>query len=201
MRLFYSEEFLGWKSEEWPAYLYYSVLTFFFVAFSTLGARQYKPSLRSYLPAGTILLLSFVMTPLLIILFFAAGRATMLPIPYGVNQMPDSGCCSQAFVFPQNRVPELLSLYESKTWGNIDSITESYANNNTEVRWALTPSIMQHVGRQSSKAEKGSSGRPSRFKSKSEMRGSERLWSFAFEMNDADRLRIEHDRVKEMYDY
>lgn len=120
----------------------------------------------------------------------------MLPIPPGVNQMSNFGCCSQAFVFPRSRIPDLIILYESKDEGYVDSITEEYANLNQEVRWAITPSIVQHVGRQSSKAQKGSSGRPSRYKTKSEMKGAERLWNFAFERNDAHTLRAEHDKAK-----
>ncbi|KAJ5994593.1 hypothetical protein N7451_010317 [Penicillium sp. IBT 35674x] len=197
LRLFYSEEFLGWNSEEWPIYLFYSILTVLLVTFLALSARQYKPTLRSHLPNDTILLLAFICTPLLIGLFFAAGRATMLPVPQGVNQMPNFGCCSQAFVFPRSRIPDLLDLYQSKDEGYVDSITEEYANLNQEVRWAITPSIMQHVGRQSSKAQKGSSARPSRYKIKGEMKGAERLWNFAFERNDAHTLRLEHDKAKE----
>ena len=113
--------------------------------------------------------------------------------------MPDSGCCSQAFVFPQSRVPQLLDIYHSHAEGNIDSITEAYANEYGEVRWAITPSIMQHAGRRSSKVAKGTSERGSRFKSKGEMKGSEMLWNFEFELKDADMVREDHDRVKEMY--
>ncbi|KAJ5116946.1 hypothetical protein N7456_001294 [Penicillium angulare] len=199
LRLFYSEEFLGWKSEEWPIYLYYSVLIFSFVLFTCLGIRQYNP--QSAITGGSIVLFSFIITPLLIILFFATGRVTVFPVPHGVHRMPDSGCCSQAFVFPQSRVPELLDLYHSQQAGYIDSITELYANNNNEIRWALTPSIMQHVGSQSTKDETGNLGRPSRFKSKDEMKGTERLWNFAFETNDVDRLREEHENAKEIYGY
>ncbi|KAJ5914961.1 hypothetical protein N7504_003844 [Penicillium tannophilum] len=197
LRLFYSEEFLGWNSEEWPIYLFYSILAVLLVIFSALSARQYKSSLRAHLSNNTILLLAFMCTPLLIGLFFAAGRATMLPIPQGVHQMPNFGCFSQAFVFPRSRIPDLMDLYQSKDEGYVDSITEEYANLNQEVRWAITPSIMQHVGRQSSKAQKGSSARPSRYKTKSEMKGAERLWNFAFEKNDAHTLREEHDKAKE----
>ncbi|KAJ5670949.1 hypothetical protein N7507_000076 [Penicillium longicatenatum] len=197
LRLFYSEEFLGWNSEDWPIYLLYSALAVLLVTFSALGARQYQPSLRTHLTNATIFLLACICTPLLIGLFFAAGRATMLPIPQGVNQMPNFGCCSQALVFPQSRISDLIDLYQSKDEGHVDSITEEYADLNREVRWAITPSIMQHVGRQSSKAQKGSSGRPSRYKTKGEMKGAERLWNFAFESNDAGLLRVEHNNAKE----
>ena len=102
-------------------------------------------------------------------------------------------------MFPQSRVPQLLDIYHSHAEGNIDSITEAYANEYGEVRWAITPSIMQHAGRRSSKVAKGTSERGSRFKSKGEMKGSEKLWNFEFELKDADMLREDHDRVKEMY--
>lgn len=81
MRLFYTEEFLGWNSEDWSGYLFYSVLAVCFISCILLGTRQYQPNIRPYLPNGTIFLFGFICTPLLIGLFFAGGRVTMLPIP------------------------------------------------------------------------------------------------------------------------
>lgn len=63
-------------------------------------------------------------------------------------------------------------------------LTEDFANEHHEIRWAITPSIMQHVGRLSSNEaanqpnQKGSIGD---------------LWNFGFELNDAKALRWEHD--------
>ncbi|KAL2011798.1 hypothetical protein VTN00DRAFT_4516 [Thermoascus crustaceus] len=188
LRLFYTEEFLGWNIEEWPIYLFCSLIVIATLAVLLLGTRHYLliPSTttrRRFLTNETIFLLCGVCTPLLIALFFAAGRVTMLPIPPGVHDMPRFGCCSQGLVFPRSRVPDLLAWYESRRIGYVDMLTEEYADLNGEIRWALTPSVLQHVGRKSSKADDYTT-RP-----KYHLSVAERLWNFAFETNDAKAAR------------
>lgn len=117
----------------------------------------------------------------------------MMPIPEGVHQMPKFGCCSQAFVFPRTRVPDLVELYTSKHIGYVDMLTEEYANANNEIRWAVTPSVVQHIGRQSSKSAGFDASLPVKPKSKHDLSSVERLWNFGFELNDANALRMEHD--------
>lgn len=195
LRLFYTEEFLGWNSEDWPYYLFYSILAVCFVSCILLGTRQYQPHSRPYLPNGTIFLFGFICTPLLIGLFFAAGRVTMLPIPNGVHQMPRFGCCSQALVFPQSRIPDLVDLYSSRRIGYVDMITEEYANEHNEIRWAVTPSVVQHIGRRSSKGLDNALVRV-KPKSKSDLTDAEKLWNFGFERNDPEALRAEHEAIK-----
>ncbi|KAF7183926.1 hypothetical protein CNMCM7691_004416 [Aspergillus felis] len=190
LRLFYTERFLGWNSEEWPIYLFYSLLAVFGVAATTTAIRHCRPATTTYLPNETIALLSFINTPLLIILFFAAGRVTMLPIPDGVHVMPNFGCCSQGFVFPQARINDLVSWYESKRAGYVDMLTEDYADQNGETRWALTPCVLQHVGSKSSKTS-------SPGKHKSQRTASVTTWNLRFEENDAESLRREHELQKE----
>ncbi|KAJ6003368.1 hypothetical protein N7451_005915 [Penicillium sp. IBT 35674x] len=197
LRLFYTEEFLGWNSEDWLIYLIYSALAVSLVACTCLGIRQYKPRTQSHLSNPTILLLSAICTPLLIGLFFAAGRVTTLPLPEGVHLMPRFGCCSQAFVFPHSRIPDLVDLYRSRHIGYVDMITEEFADEHDELRWAVTPIIMQHVGRRSSKGASGDPSVPLRHKYKSELSDVEKLWNFGFETNNADSLRAEHEYVKE----
>ncbi|KAJ5181704.1 hypothetical protein N7449_011851 [Penicillium cf. viridicatum] len=183
LRLFYTEEFLGWNAEEWLNYLLYSILVVCFVAYVLLIFRKLNPYTRSFLPNTIVVILSGIFTPLLIGLFFAAGRVTMLPPSRGVYQMPKFGCCSQAFVFPRSRIAELVELYTSKHIGYI--------------RWAVTPSIVRHVGRKSSKGGDDDILPPRKVKSKSQLTVAERLWNFGFEMNDAEALRAEHDAAKE----
>ena len=117
----------------------------------------------------------------------------MLPVSEGVHQMPKFGCCSQAFVFPRTRIPDLVDLYKSKHIGYVDMITEEYADANDEVRWAVTPSVVQHVGRHSSKGGDQDTSVVKKHKSKSELTEVEKLWNFEFERNNAAALRAEHD--------
>ncbi|KAE8130933.1 integral membrane protein [Aspergillus pseudotamarii] len=187
LRLFHTENFLGWNSEEWSIYLFYSLLSASTILLTTLCFRRYRPSSKPFLPRETVFVVSFICTPLLIILFFAAGRVTMLPIPEGVHEMPKFGCCSQGFVFPQGRIMDLVSWYESKGIGYVDMLTEDYANQNGEIRWALIPSVLQHIGSKSSKTNspvphKGLRTIP------------EKLWNFGFEKNDVHALRKEHEQ-------
>lgn len=187
LRLFYTEEFLGWNTEEWPAYLFCSIVTIAVVAGTLIGSRTYLPSMKAFLLNETIVFFSLIATPLLIILFFAAGRLTLLPIPAGVNEMPRFGCCSQGFIFPQSRVTDLVQWYESKHVGYIDVLTEEYADVNHEIRWAVTPTLLQHVGSKSSKVDDFTT------KPKYHRSVSERIWNFAFETNNVDVLRSEHE--------
>ncbi|KAI2765548.1 CAZyme family GT109 [Penicillium roqueforti] len=197
LRLFYTEEYFGWNGEEWLTYLFFSILVVCFVACVPLVLRQFNHHARSFLPNMTIIIWSGIFTPLLIGLFFAMGRVTMLPRANGVHQMPRFGCCSQAFVFPQSRIPELVGLYTSKHIGYVDVLTEEYANARNEIRWAVTPSIVQHVGRKSSKGVDNDISSHVKIKSKAELTVVEKLWNFEFEMNDAEALRAEHDAVKQ----
>lgn len=73
-------------------------------------------------------------------------------------------------------------------------LTEEFANANDEIRWAVTPSVVQHVGRKSSKgAADGDAAAAFRPKSKGELTEVEKLWNFGFELNDAAALRMEHE--------
>ncbi|KZF23560.1 hypothetical protein L228DRAFT_119672 [Xylona heveae TC161] len=186
LRLFYTEEFLGWNSEEWPVYLLSSVVLVTSMVVILLSMRQHFSYTRRLLCNKTILVICGVCMPLCILLFFAAGRVTVLPLPTGVNEMPAFGCCSQALVYPQARVPELLAWYESKQLGFIDMLTEEFANRHEETRWALTPSVFQHVGIKSSK------GSANEQKSKHNTIVTQNLWNFAFERNDPRSLHVEH---------
>lgn len=113
----------------------------------------------------------------------------MLPLPAGVNEMDKFGCCSQGLVFPRDKVLDLIDWYEIKKIGFVDMLTEEYADQHDELRWALTPSVIQHIGRKSSKGDDFGAA------SKYHLAVAEKLWNFAFEQNSATDLREEHSRV------
>lgn len=188
LRLFYTEEFLGWNSEEWPRYLSWSLVWVLVPVLCLIGLRNYRPIFRKYISDRSILVSCGICIPMCVALFFAAGKVTMLPLPAGVNEMPAFGCCSQSLVYPQSRVPDLIKWYEAKRIGFVDMLTEELADKNHELRWALTPSPMQHIGRKSSKGD--DFGKNSKY----HMRVAEKLWNFAFERNDARALRTDHTR-------
>ena len=151
-----------------------------------LAIRLRYKSLTRIFTNSTIAVSCGICVPLCIILFFAAGRNSMLPLPAGVNEMPKFGCCSQSLVFPRTKVPQLLDWYTEKKIGFVDMLTEELADKENELRWALTPSPMQHIGRKSSKGDDFGKN------SKHHLSVAETLWNFAFELHDPKTLHREH---------
>ncbi|KAI0550383.1 integral membrane protein [Xylaria curta] len=182
LRLFYYEGLLGWNSESWPTYLGSSLAISAVVLGCLLVAQRYVA--RRQISNTLILLVTLVFTPLLIILFFAAGGNCMFPQSTGVHIMDKYGCCGQGLVFPRSTViNDILPLFRNNISSTVptDSYIEQYADNTGGLRWALTPVVMQHVGGQSShKGRRGDTYGPSH------------LWNFDFERNDATQLAAEH---------
>ncbi|KAI1816624.1 integral membrane protein [Poronia punctata] len=187
LRLFYYEGLLGWNSESWPTYLGTSLLITSLVLSSLHLTRHYVPKTRPYLTRWVIVLVGGVFMPLLIALYFAAGRNCVLPQRTGVHRMDKYACCGQGLVYPRTTVSEnLLPYFLKHRWAETptDSLIEQYADETGALRWALTPVVMQHVGGQSSH----SGSRGGRY-------GPKRIWNFGFEANEATRLALEHSEV------
>ncbi|KAI5241145.1 hypothetical protein E4T43_05656 [Aureobasidium subglaciale] len=189
LRLFYTEEFLGWNSEEWKTYLTYSLLTTGLLTVLLISLRYTSRNARKAMTPSLVLPIYAIYLPLTILLFFAAGRTTVLPLPTGVNEMPRYGCCSQALVFPRSSALSIINLFQDKKLGFVDSLIEEFADQNGGLRWALTPSVVQHIGRKSSKGDDFGTA------SKYSMSVAEKLWNFGFEENDGEELRREHLEV------
>lgn len=106
LRLFYTEEFLGWNSQFWPTYLTSSLLLAILLTTLLIAIRTQlhsKSSIRQNLLTNRcILFTTTILLPLCIILFFAAGKLSMIPIPDGVTEMPGNGCRAQGLVFPKD---------------------------------------------------------------------------------------------------
>lgn len=183
LRLFYNEGLLGWNSEEWPNYLIWSIWIDAMVLGFLCVVRKLVPSSAPILTARTILVITFLLTPMSILLYFMGGRLTMAGPPTGISRMENYGCCSQAFVFPRQRIPELIEWYTTMHNGMLDSLTEVFANEKGYTRWALTPSVFQHIGSTSSK----STG-PSKWG----RNNAENIWNFHFETFDAEVRRRLH---------
>ncbi|KAF1995951.1 hypothetical protein P154DRAFT_548202 [Amniculicola lignicola CBS 123094] len=188
LRLFYTEEFLGWNAEEWKSYLGYSVVATLFPTGLLLLLRSTVPSLKR-VPIYRLVILSITTCSALILIFFSLGRATVLPLHNGVSEMPKYGCCSQGFVFPREKALTLAKHYEERKFGFVDVLTEEYADTHGELRWAITPSVVQHVGMKSSKVD--DYGPDSKFG----MTVAEKIWNFRFEKFDVKELKKEHERV------
>ena len=196
LRLFYTEEFLGWNAEEWRTYLKNSayvamvptiVILFFRFAQPTTKLTLALVTPRSFLAMYTIL-------GILILTYFGLGRITVQPMAVGVHEMPRFACCSQAFVFPTVKAGELVDYFKERHLGYMDVITEDFANERGELRYAITPPLVQHVGR---KSFHGNDIGPM---SKWMLSVAEKTWSFAFEKFDWRALKREHEEVARMRD-
>ncbi|EOA85968.1 uncharacterized protein SETTUDRAFT_161662 [Exserohilum turcica Et28A] len=183
VRLFYTETFLGWNSEYWPTYVCWSFVAAGVLAAALFSLRKTRPAIilcYSLGPRCTILLSYFALI-VGILFFFALGRMTVLPIPIGVGEMARFGCCSQALVFPRSKALELVSYFNDRRTGYMDVLTEEFAEQKNELRFAITPSLVQHVGRESSKyTDQGPIIKQG-------------IWNFQFERYNWEELRREHE--------
>jgi hypothetical protein len=188
LRLFYTEEFLGWNKEHWKIYLVWSMTATLSILAALLTSRSRIPALRLHSSYSLIGLACGVIALLSIALYFAAGKPTVQPLPPGVNVMNKFGCCSQGLVFSRHMAQNMIRWYAEKKVGFVDVLTEEFGDAFGYVRWALTPSVLQHVGSRSSKTDgEQQAGRSV----------AEKIWSFAFELNDAGILRREHDKASD----
>ncbi|KAI9842009.1 MAG: hypothetical protein M1838_003312 [Thelocarpon superellum] len=190
LRLFYTEEFLGWNREEWPRYLIQSLGWVLAPTAALLLVRHSFPKLRRVLTIDVLAVLCGICIPSFLVLYFLCGRVSMQPLAPGVQEMSRFGCCSQGFVFPRHVVPRIIDHFERKKVGFVDMLLEEWADTDHLLRWAVVPSVLQHVGRKSSKGD--DYGENSRF----HMSVAEKLWNFAFELNDASQLRDQDGRLR-----
>lgn len=187
LRLFYTEEFLGWNGEDWKTHAFWFITAVLISGLTLTWTRSFSARLRRVFNMQAILIICVLLVPLLIILVFAAGRTTVFPLPVGVNVMNKYGCCSQGFVFPRRKAENLITWYEEAHVGFVDVLTEQYADEHHELRLAITPSVIQHIGRKSSKGD--DFGKNSKY----HLSVAEKIWNFAFELFDKDTLRLEHE--------
>jgi hypothetical protein len=156
IRLFFNSGLLGWNSERWPEHLLFSSIIALSVLITIRLLRRCSEKCSTFLTPNTVLVILFLCTPLTIGLYYASGRLTVSPLPHGIVRMDTHGCCSQGLVFPRFRVPELIAYWEGRDSGFIDSLTEDFSNERGLARWAVVPSVFQHVGSVSSKGERDS---------------------------------------------
>ncbi|KAB5518923.1 hypothetical protein GE09DRAFT_507241 [Coniochaeta sp. 2T2.1] len=160
LRLFFSELLMGWNSEEWLGYA-----THIFIAYAVslvlfLVARRYfrlgaiAGSGKSAQTYRYVAALAFgLWLPALIALYFLAGRVSANRInpfawnPHGVREMPNYGCCAQGLVFPRRQMDGIFQLMRFPPYDFPgDMILEGYAGDRGLKKWALDPSVFQHVG-------------------------------------------------------
>ena len=173
LRLFYTEEFLGWNTEEWRGYLAASIAVTGMTGMALLLIRQFL--FEKTITNGVIAVMCLVCAPACISLYFMAGRLSMHPPPPGVYRMPNFGCCAQGLVYPRSMASKVINRLSQVREGYVDQIVEAWANEANLVRWVTVPSLLQHVGASSSKGDdRGSAAKHGRSVA-------EKIWSFSFE--------------------
>jgi hypothetical protein len=189
LRLFYTEEFLGWNKQQWKSYLWRSVCVAIVPTAFLVFVRVFQPrtKLSMTLTTPRAFLTLYAGLAALILFYFSLGRMTVHPIPTGVHEMPRFGCCSQALVFPTFKAQQLVAYFKERHIGYTDVLIEEFANERDELRFALTPSVVQHAGRETSKTSK-------------DRTSAEKIWSAAFEMLDWKGLKKEHEEVRQLRD-
>ncbi|KLP10302.1 uncharacterized protein FFB20_05542 [Fusarium fujikuroi] len=179
LRLFYSETYMGWNAEEWPTYLVNSVSVYCIVLalYLLVVAIDTRRRSQTFHPRSTIRALPHLTlwTASFILLYFLAGRLAVNPYPTGVHEMPNYGCCAQGLVIPQQHLDALgaaLNTASDAIAG--DSLIESFADSHHLKKYAITPSVLQHVGRLGS----------------SDVGGTRKVtWNFSFEKTSTRRSR------------
>lgn len=188
LRLFYNTRIQGWNSEFWPHYLFWSVVFETLLVVVLWFLRRSNAAAAKFLTPRMVFAILFICSPACVALYFATGRLTVHPNPTGIHRMNSYGCCSQSLLFPRDQVPPLLDSFKKKKSGLRDELIEMYANQKGLTRWALTPSVFQHIGSRSSKWR----GKGSDVFDENGLIATERIWNYHFEAWDADRLRNEH---------
>ncbi|MCJ1411750.1 hypothetical protein MMC19_005842 [Ptychographa xylographoides] len=173
IRMFYTEAYLGWNSEEWVHYLGWSFLIFLGLTIFLISARAYSRLLQRDLSNTTLAVISLVCLPACILLYFLAGRISMQPLARGVHRMDNFGCCSQGFIFARQSVPLVIDRIKHHTMDYIDMLMEAVADGEGLARWVVVPSLLQHIGGQSSKGDAIADSR------------AKMIWNFGFEMYKA----------------
>lgn len=153
LRMFYTENLLGWNGEEWVRYLATSCLCFVATASILVGGRAYSGILQRNVSNLMVAMICFVCLPACIVLYFMAGRVSMQPLSPGVHKMPNFGCCSQGFIFPREIVPRVIDRAHQAIDEDyyIDMMLERWADTESLTRFVLIPSLLQHIGSKSSK--------------------------------------------------
>jgi GR25 family glycosyltransferase involved in LPS biosynthesis len=151
LRLFNQERSTGWASmvpgdnHELLIYLIITIPTL--AALTTLRIRS--STVRRHLDLTSVTIICVLFIPTVIVLFFQAGKASLIPPRPGVRKEA-FGCCSQGMVFPRAQVPRVIAYLSDRHAGQIDLILDDLSVEENLDRYALYPVQLQHIGRRES---------------------------------------------------
>ncbi|KAF2765344.1 hypothetical protein EJ03DRAFT_209429 [Teratosphaeria nubilosa] len=193
MRLFYTESTFNWDPwREWPSYLFW-LAAFEALLYSTMWILcRNSMSASRFLTRRTQLVILFFCAPACVVLYIIAGRITVTASKKGMHYINRHGCCTQAILYPKDRMRGLIDFLKSKDGFDGDSrarnaLIEEYADMHSYDRWTLTPPLFQHAGFRREDIDDGR--KPGEWRLPKQKAD----WNFEFELQSAETLRNEHE--------
>jgi hypothetical protein len=100
---------------------------------------------KIHFTSSFMMVVCFITIPSFVILFFRAGKSSLLPPTPGVTKQ-NWACCSQGTVLPRAEVPGLIMELARREGEPPDMVLIEYAREQGMQRWALNPVMVQHLG-------------------------------------------------------
>lgn len=148
MRLFNQERSTGWSSNQIGSNneLWISFGIGVFVSAFILVTRRHSTMIKRHIDNWALAVICLIAIPSFVVLFFRAGKASMLPPSPGVRQEA-FGCCSQAMVFPREQIPKVIEYLKERKAGQVDLMLNDWSRSSGLARLALYPVQAQHIGK------------------------------------------------------
>ena len=203
IRLFNQERSIGWASRR-PGSNHEALISLGIalpVAVLLAYVRRQTWIGRRIVDKASIGIICLFAIPLFTLLFFQAGKASMLPPKPGIHDDELLGCCSQGLVLPRDLVPRIVEYLNERRSGQVDDMLNDLASEDSLKRLALFPVQLQHIGSShsfffSSTISLTASGLHS--SKKTDSQEAQAIWSMAFEYNNPRTLRREHEELEQL---
>jgi hypothetical protein len=147
MRLFNEERSIGWASSD----MFGNNVPLIIILIS-VGTLLILSTIRCYSTFGRkvvtntfLVVVCGISIPLFIVLFFQAGKSSILPPSPGVKKQ-QWGCCTQGMIMPREQIPSIANELLRRAGTAPDIIIEDYARDRKLLRFALDPVQIQHLG-------------------------------------------------------
>jgi GR25 family glycosyltransferase involved in LPS biosynthesis len=148
LRLFNQERSIGWASHDIGGnheFVITIAIAIVLVAIVSILRKRY-PRVHRYMDNRTLAVVSLVIIPAFIVLFYQAGKASLFPPRPGIRDEA-FGCCSQGLVFPRDAALSTVDMLKYRGSGQVDLILNDIADDRGLTRYAQYPVMMQHLGK------------------------------------------------------
>ncbi|KAK8040980.1 hypothetical protein PG994_013987 [Apiospora phragmitis] len=188
LRLFNQDRSVGWAGgtsfKENNAHVISLAVAIPLFVILIVGRRWCLPrSIARHIDGWTILIVCGLAVPLCIWLFFASGKASLVPQFPGVRE-EWFGCCNQALVYNRAHASQLSTFFmrrsRDKAGGRGDMLSKDFAWDHGLSRLSAYPMVAQHVGIVSA--------------TNTTTAEAQQIWNLAFENFRPGRLAAQHVR-------